>query len=53
MDATTVEEPTRPAVLISSDDGIGSYPRMGYLPLRRWTLWVRPDGLCADGTAAA
>jgi GNAT superfamily N-acetyltransferase len=40
--AATMAEPTRPAVLISSDDGIGIYRRMGYLPLTRWTLWVRP-----------
>ncbi len=32
MHATTVEEPTRPAVLISSDDGIGSYRAHGVPP---------------------
>jgi GNAT superfamily N-acetyltransferase len=40
--AATLAEPARPAVLIASDDGIGTYRRMGYLPLTRWTLWIRP-----------
>jgi GNAT superfamily N-acetyltransferase len=40
--AATLAEPAQPAILIASDDGVGGYRRMGYLPLTRWTLWIRP-----------
>jgi GNAT superfamily N-acetyltransferase len=40
--AATLADPAQPAVLIASDDGIGIYRRMGYLPVTRWTLWHRP-----------
>lgn len=33
--------PELPAVLLSSDDGRPVYERLGYLPLLRWTMWVR------------
>lgn len=39
--AATLAEPTLPAVLIASDDGIGVYRAMGYLPVTRWTMWFR------------
>lgn len=39
--AATLADPGLPAVLIASDDGIGIYRRMGYLPLTRWTMWFR------------
>ena len=37
----TLADPSRPAVLIASDDGRPVYTRMGYLPIMRWTLWFR------------
>ncbi|MHA6781610.1 GNAT family N-acetyltransferase [Pseudonocardia saturnea] len=40
--AATLADPALPAVLIASDDGIGTYRRMGYLAVARWTLWLRP-----------
>lgn len=40
--AATLAEPARPAVLIASDDGVGVYRAMGYLPIARWTMWMRP-----------
>lgn len=40
--AATLARPELPAVLTASDDGIGVYRRMGYLPVVRWTLWFRP-----------
>jgi GNAT superfamily N-acetyltransferase len=40
--AATVADRALPAILIASDDGIGIYRRMGYLPVTRWTLWFRP-----------
>jgi hypothetical protein len=40
--AATLSDPTLPAVLVASDDGRPTYARMGYLPLERWTAWVRP-----------
>ena len=40
--AATLAEPELPAVLVASDDGRPTYERMGYLPLERWTAWVRP-----------
>ena len=39
--AATLAEPSLPAVLIASDDGVGIYRRMGYLPVARWTMWFR------------
>lgn len=40
--AATLADPALPAVLIASDDGVGTYRRMGYLAVARWTLWFRP-----------
>ncbi len=40
--AATVADPTAPAVLISSDDGLRVYEDLGYLNLLRMTLWLRP-----------
>ncbi len=40
--AATVADPAAPAVLIASDDGRPTYERMGYVPLERWTAWLRP-----------
>jgi len=37
--AATMADPTRPAVLISSDLGRPVYERMGFGALSRWTLW--------------
>ena len=37
----TLADPTRPAMLIASDQGRPVYERMGYLPLFRFTLWSR------------
>jgi GNAT superfamily N-acetyltransferase len=42
--AATLEEPAHPAVLIASDDGRPIYERMGFVPLMRWTAWLRPGG---------
>jgi hypothetical protein len=39
--AATLADPQLPAVLIASDDGVGIYRRMGYLPLTRWTMWFK------------
>ncbi|QYN39387.1 N-acetyltransferase [Pseudonocardia sp. DSM 110487] len=41
--AATLSDPTRPAVLIASDDGRPVYERMGYLAIERWTAWLRPE----------
>jgi hypothetical protein len=40
--AATIAEPERPAVLVASDDGRPTYERMGFLPVARWTAWLRP-----------
>ena len=40
--AATLADPDLPAVLMASDDGVGVYREMGYLPVTRWTLWCRP-----------
>lgn len=40
--AATFAAPDRPALLISSDLGRGSYDRLGYLPMLRFTLWIGP-----------
>jgi hypothetical protein len=37
--AATLADPTKPAVLMSSDPGRPVYERMGYLPVLRMTLW--------------
>ncbi|HYJ69683.1 MAG TPA: hypothetical protein VEX15_18675 [Nocardioidaceae bacterium] len=40
--AASLADPEAPAVLIASDDGRPTYERMGYVPLERWTAWLRP-----------
>ena len=40
--AAALADPTVPAVLISSDLGRPVYERLGFLPVNRWTLWMRP-----------
>lgn len=40
--AATLANDAVPAVLVASDDGRPTYERMGYLPLERWTAWLRP-----------
>jgi GNAT superfamily N-acetyltransferase len=40
--AATLADPALPAVLVASDDGRPTYERMGYLPVERWTAWLRP-----------
>jgi hypothetical protein len=40
--AATLADPSRPAILLASDDGRPVYERMGYLPVERWTAWLRP-----------
>lgn len=40
--AATLADHSVPAVLVASDDGRPTYERMGYLPLERWTAWLRP-----------
>lgn len=42
--AATVCEPSKPAILIASDDGRPLYERMGYVAIERWTVWIRPTG---------
>jgi len=39
----TMAEPDLPAVLLASDPGRPIYARMGYLPVTRFSLWVRPS----------
>ena len=41
--AATLADPGAPAVLVASDDGRPTYESMGYLPLERWTAWLRPS----------
>jgi hypothetical protein len=40
--AATLADPDLPAVLVASDDGRPTHQRMGYLPLERWSAWLRP-----------
>ena len=40
--AATLADPGASAVLVASDDGRPMYERMGYLPLERWSAWLRP-----------
>jgi hypothetical protein len=35
------DERELPAILLASDDGRPLYERMGFLPLLRFTLWLR------------
>ena len=51
--AATLADPEAPAVLIASDDGRPTYERMGYLPLERWTAWLRPAPVTDAGAASA
>ena len=39
--AAALADPTVPAVLIASDLGRPVYERLGFLPVSRWTLWMR------------
>ena len=39
----TQADPALPAVLLASDLGRPVYARMGYLPVTRFALWVRPS----------
>jgi len=39
--AAGLVDPTVPAVLIASDLGRPVYERLGFLPVSRWTLWMR------------
>lgn len=48
--AATLADPDAPAVLVASDEGRPTYERMGYVPLERWTAWLRP---ARDQTAEA
>lgn len=36
----TLADPSKPALLIASDDGRPVYAAMGYLPVTRFTLWI-------------
>lgn len=38
----TVAEPDTPAVLVATDDGRPVYERLGYLPLMRLAMWLKP-----------
>lgn len=40
--AATSVRPDLPATLLASDDGRPLYEQLGYLPLTRWTMWIRP-----------
>jgi GNAT superfamily N-acetyltransferase len=42
--AATTADPSRPAVLLSSDPGRSVYERLGYLPIARFTGWQRAAG---------
>ncbi len=36
----SASDPSRPAVLIASDDGRGVCESLSYLPVSRWTIWM-------------
>jgi GNAT superfamily N-acetyltransferase len=40
--AATLADPTRPAMLVASDDGRPVYEAMGYVAIERWAAWLRP-----------
>lgn len=40
--AATLADPALPSVLLASDPGRPIYSRMGYLPVSRFSLWMRP-----------
>ncbi|MBV9953294.1 MAG: GNAT family N-acetyltransferase, partial [Acidimicrobiia bacterium] len=40
--AAALADPTIPAVLVASDLGRPVYERLGFLPVSRWTLWMKP-----------
>ena len=40
--AAALADPTVPAVLVASDLGRPVYERLGFLPINRWTLWMKP-----------
>jgi GNAT superfamily N-acetyltransferase len=40
--AAALADPTVPAVLVASDPGRPVYERLGFLPVNRWTLWMKP-----------
>ena len=46
----TLADPGAPAVLVASDDGRPTYESMGYLPLERWTAWLRPESASGPRT---
>lgn len=41
--AATLANPWVPAILLASDHGRLLYERMGYVPIERWTVWLRPQ----------
>jgi hypothetical protein len=40
--AAALADPTVPAALIASDLGRSVYERLGFLPVNRWTMWMKP-----------
>jgi hypothetical protein len=40
----TLVDPSKPAMLVASDDGRPVYERMGYVALTRFTLWIGTRG---------
>jgi hypothetical protein len=40
--AAGLADPTVPATLIASDLGRPVYERLGFLPVNRWTMWMKP-----------
>ena len=39
--AATLADPSRPAILVASDDGRPVYEAMGFVAIERWTAWLR------------